>query len=106
MDTVQESLEQSQVFARRRIEGAAAARFQDVWLSQLPQFVTGGSRIVYHCQGAQVAAVARQCLLLKVDHWSHASSRDHNGWVSHDWSLLNREKKAIIDYLDQNPLEG
>ena len=31
---------------------------------------------------------------------------EHNGWVPRDWWLLDWEKQAIIDYHDENALEG
>jgi putative transposase len=31
---------------------------------------------------------------------------EHNGWIPRDWWLEDWEKQAIIDFHDQNPLEG
>ena len=44
----------------------------------------------------------------KYHSWKHryGKANEHNGQIPRDWWIVEWEKKAIIDYHDQHPLEG
>src|SRR6516164_2242196 len=63
---VEHCFEESYVFTPRWVETGITATFDDFGLGELPQFWVGRRRIIHHCQGFKVAAVAGQRLLLIV----------------------------------------